>query len=170
MNPSIEHESISWQKLGNLFRCDNIHPKLLSHAANPLLIKMSGSVYRVYFSARDSKNRSSVGAVDIDLSSMLIVKEHQEPLFVHGLGDCFYSHGVSIGCAYKVEGRTYILFMGWKIDPGMHWVGEIGRLIVEDDFSLRLDSEQPFMGLDEEDPVSLSYPWVTFSRGRYQMW
>jgi hypothetical protein len=58
-----------WKKLGQIYTPKEIgrHPKLLSHAANPLPVHLDGDVYRVFFSGRDEKNRSSVGAVDIDL-------------------------------------------------------------------------------------------------------
>jgi hypothetical protein len=31
-------------------------------------------------------------------------------------------------------------------------------------------SETPFLALDEDDPISLSYPWVTQAGGQYEMW
>lgn len=161
---------MNWKKSGKLFNLKGVHPKLYTHVANPLPIKMNGSLYRVFFSARDSQNRSSVGAVDIDFDDMSIIKEHQLPLFNHGAKGSFYSHGVSIGNAYQCNGKTYILFMGWQIPDGQHWMGEIGRLIVNDDFSLSLESESPFLPLDAEDPVSISYPWVMKSADKYQMW
>ena len=49
-------------------------------------------------------------------------------------------------------------------------VGQIGRLKVNDNFELSLDSETPFLALDEDDPISLSYPWVTHADGQYEMW
>ena len=35
---------------------------------------------------------------------------------------------------------------------------------------MTLDSPLPFLGLDEEDPISLSYPWVLEDSDRYRMW
>jgi hypothetical protein len=61
--------------------------------------------------------------------------------------------------------------MGWQCPPGGHWRGDVGRLVLEQDFSLRLDGSAPFRSTDSVDPVSLSYPWVLREEGRgYHMW
>lgn len=162
-----------WSKLGLLY-CPaehGRHAKLLTHAANPLPVHLEGDVYRVFYSGRDAKNRSSVGAVDIDLVRRQVVHEHHAPLFEHGPAGSFYADGVSIGNCYRAQGRMYMLFMGWQAPPGEHWRGEVGRLEVGPDLSLRLDGTGPFMGRDAVDPISLSYPWVSEDgRGGYGMW
>jgi hypothetical protein len=162
-----------WQKLGLLY-CPaehNRHPKLLSHAANPLPAIIEGNVYRVFYSGRDVNNRSSVGAVDIDIVRREVVEDHEFPFFSHGAEGSFYADGVSIGCCYKVDKVHYMLFMGWQNSKGSHWRGDIGRLIVKQDLTLELDSEEPLLGSNSDDPISLSYPWVMANAaGGYSMW
>ena len=165
--------SNKWRKLGLLYcPSESIrHPKLLSHAANPLPFQINDDLYRIYFSGRDIDNQSSVGAIDIDIVNRKIIKEYRQPFFEHGLESSFYSAGVSIGNCYQVNDLTYMLFMGWQNPKEGHWRGDIGRLIVKSDLSLELESEAPFMGSDSVDPISLSYPWVTKNeRGDYSMW
>ncbi len=165
--------SHKWRKLGKLFSPSgaNRHPKLLSHAANPLPILLDEDVYRVFYSSRDVDNRSSVGAVDIDIVKRKIISEHWHPFFQHGPEDSFYADGVSIGNCYEVNGILYMLFMGWQNPEGGHWRGDIGRLIVNSDLTLQLDQTVPLMGLDIVDPISLSYPWVIkHTTGNYSMW
>ncbi len=162
-----------WHKLGLIYSptSEPRHEKLLTHAANPVPLHLQKDTYRVFFSGRDRQNRSSVGAVDIDIIERKVVCEFPEPFFVHGPQDSFYEHGVSIGNCYKVDGCTYMLFMGWQSPKTDHWRGDIGRLVVRQDFSLHLDSAVPFMAANEIDPVSLSYPWVLEGdNGTYQMW
>lgn len=162
-----------WQKLGLLY-CPsgtNRHPKLLSHAANPLPILIGEDVYRVFFSARDFKNRSSVGVVDIDITKLKIVREYDHPFFEHGSEDSFYADGVSIGNCYEVNGVQYMLFMGWQNPESGHWRGDIGRLKVKPDLTLELDPECLFMETNDIDPISLSYPWVIKNEvNSYSMW
>lgn len=160
-----------WKKLGRIYTPRPLHDKLQTHAANPLPVHLNGDLFRVFFSARDSDNRSSVGFVDIDIASHEIVRVCDRPAFVHGPDGSYYSHGVSIGNWYEAGGRRYILFMGWHIPEDGHWRGEIGRLRLADDFSLTLDGESPFIGLSADDPISLSYPWVMPDpSGGYHMW
>lgn len=165
--------SRSWKKLGQLYvpTVEGRHPKLLSHAANPLPVYLDGDIYRVFFSGRDCNNRSSVGAVDVDVVRREVVREHQQPFFEHGPAGSFYADGVSIGNCYTVDGVRYMLFMGWQTSRDRHWRGDIGRLIVNPDLTLHLDGNSSFMESDENDPISLSYPWVLENEaGGYRMW
>jgi len=162
-----------WKKLGLLYcpPAQGRHEKLLSHAANPLPVHLAGNVYRIFYSGRDSSNRSSVGAVDIDIDRREIVRDHFDPFFTHGPDGSFYADGVSIGNCYTAGGKRFILFMGWQTPLGQHWRGDIGRLEVLPDLSLKLDGGTPFMASDDTDPISLSYPWVTQDPScRFQMW
>jgi hypothetical protein len=152
----------NWKKLGQLYvpKAIGQHPKLISHAANPLPIHLEGDVYRVFFSGRDEKGRSSVGAVDIDIVQRKVVTEHHSPVFEHGSAGSFFADGVSIGNCYEANGVQYMLFMGWQCPTNGHWRGDIGRLIVTPELKLELDDSEPFMGSHPSDPISLSYPWV----------
>jgi hypothetical protein len=162
-----------WLKLGLLYtpKANGCHPKLISHTANPLPVLLEGDIYRIFYSGRDQYNRSSVGAVDIDIIEKKVIHDHVIPFFEHGPAGSFYADGVSIGNCYEVNGIRYMLFMGWQTPDNGHWRGDIGRLIVNSDLSLELDNEQPFMSTDSTDLISLSYPWVMpDGRGGYHMW
>jgi hypothetical protein len=161
-----------WRKLGLLFdpTKSKRHPKLATHAANPLPVPLHGSIYRVFYSGRDSQNRSSVGAVDIDIAMRRIVREHYEPAFVHGPEASFFCDGVSIGSTIDVGGRTLMYFMGWK-NQQPHWYGEIGALEVHDNLELSLAFTDPVLPRSTDDPISLSYPWVVRQHdGSLMMW
>lgn len=163
----------NWKKLGHIYApaSEEQHPKLLSHAANPLPVHLTGDIYRIYFSGRDQHNRSSVGAVDFDIIQRKIIKNYRDPFFEHGPEGSFYADGVSIGNCYVVNGIRYMLFMGWQAPHGGQWRGDIGRLVVNQDLMLQLDENSPFIGSDDTDPISLSYPWVLANEdGGYRMW
>lgn len=163
-----------WRKLGRIYdpeaRADR-HPKLASHAANPLAVHLDGDVFRVFYSGRDRSNRSSVGAVDIDIKQRTVLRDTAEPVLEHGPAGSFCADGISIGCAYEADGVRYVLFMGWQTPPDAHWRGDIGRIVLAADLSMRLEGNGPFLGADERDPISLSYPWVIGDAARgYRMW
>jgi hypothetical protein len=162
-----------WKKLGQLYVPTDRgrHPKLISHAANPLPIHITGDIYRIFFSGRDENNRSSVGAVDVDIVQRKVLVDHYFPFFEHGPIGSFYADGVSIGNCYEANGIKYMLFMGWQTPVHGHWRGDIGRLTVTPELSLQLEDETPFMGIDSVDPISLSYPWVHERvLGGFDMW
>lgn len=161
---------MKWKKLGQLYFFRPTHPKLNSHAANPLAVHLADDIYRVFFSSRDINNKSSVSFVDVDIEKRKIIFENTTPVFQHGAEDAFFSHGVSIGNCYRVGNTQYILFMGWQVRDKDHWRGDIGRLRLENKEKLFLDPQGPFMKSDDSDPVSLSYPWVMEDDGLFKMW
>jgi len=160
-----------WRKLGRSHDARPLHDKLLTHAANPLAVPLAGDVFRVFFSGRDARKRSSVGFVDLDVARNRLVGVCDAPVLEHGAEGSFYADGVSVGACYVAGGRRYMLFMAWQNPPGAHWRGDIGRLVVHDDLSLSIDSDRPLLGASAVDPISLSYPWVArFDDGAYRMW
>jgi len=162
---------MTWKKLGQVYNFKPVDSYLLSHASNPLAVHIKDDIYRVFFSGRCEENKSSVGYVDIDIITHEVISTCDSVTFKHGEENNFYSHGVSIGNMYQVEDKNYIQFMAWQIRDGGHWRGDIGRLLVNDDYStLNLFPQEVFMGCDKEDKVSLSYPWVMFDEGVYKMW
>lgn len=164
---------MNWRKIGRIFNPKDhpSSPKLLTHAANPVPIRQTGDIYRILYSGRDAENRSSIGAVELNIFSGEITRLYPDTLFEHGPQGSFFADGVSLGNLYDVNGEHYLLFMGWQNPPQSHWRGDIGRLRLNKDFSLTLDSEHPFLGTDPTDPISLSYPWVLSKKaGGYQMW
>jgi len=159
-----------WKKLGHIFNVYAINEQLLTHASNPLAVHLKNDIFRIFFSSRNIDNKSSVGFVDIDICTKEIKQVSKETAFTYGNDDSFYSHGVSIGNIYTIENRNYILFMGWQIRDGEHWRGDIGRLLLEDNQKLSLEPKEAFMTCNDEDKISLSYPWVMFDEGVYKMW
>ena len=161
-----------WNKLKLLFNVEQFSDKLNSHASNPVAIKINNNIYRVYYSARDINNKSSVGYFDFNIDNLEIEEKIQKnSIFDYGNIESYYSHGVSIGTLYKVENNIFLLFMGWKINGNEHWRGDIGRLKLNSSLDkLYIENEIPFLGIDNEDLVSLSYPWVIHENGIYKMW
>ena len=162
---------MNWIKKGQIFEVNSENPYLISHASNPLSIHLKNDIFRVFFSARDKDNKSSVSYVDIDIVTQKVIATSEEPLLIYGRKGSFYSHGISIGNIYKGgKDDDYILFMGWQIPEDKHWRGDVGRIKVKNNKEMVLDPKLAFMGVDEEDPISLSYPYVIFHDGIYKMW
>lgn len=164
---------MNWKKLGLIYPINTNkirHHKLLTHAANPVAIKIGdNSIYRVFYSGRDAYNRSSIGAVDIDFENLKIVKDFYNPFFVFKENSPFFSHGVSIGDFQEINDTKYIFFMGWQIPPNSHWRGDIGRLKITNKNSLKLVDENPILKIDQIDQISFSYPSLIKHNGVFNM-
>lgn len=162
----------SWKKLGLIFNLQPISENIQTHASNPLAIRISEDVFRIYFSGRNSENKSSVGSVDFNMKSKAIVENSAKEVMKYGMPDSFYSHGISVGCSYQIANKEYILFMGWQIRDNNHWRGDVGRFeLISKNENFKLNPLIPFIGTDDVfDKISLSYPCVLFEDGIYKMW
>jgi len=153
-----------WRKLGKIYSVNNSDECLLTHASNPLAVHLSGDIFRVYYSGRDSQNRSSVSYVDLDIITKTIINDYKLPI-IKPQDNTFYSHGITIGNSWKEEDKTYIGFMGWQQNKGEHWRGDIGKFNVNDTSEISL-----VLGINKEDEISLSYPHVEVIDNTYRMW
>jgi hypothetical protein len=163
----------NWRKLGRLFDpAEGVHhPKLQSHAANPLPVLLGGDVYRIFYNGRDAKNRSSIGAVDIDIAAHKIIHRHGMPVFTFGPKGSFYADGVSIGNLYTVNDKSYMLFLGWLVPLEGRWQNQIGRLVFDSDMNFELSPTVPLLAIQDTDSSTLSYPYaMTDQAGGYVMW
>jgi hypothetical protein len=163
---------MGWRKLGHIFRPSGDLAWARSHAANPIAEHIDGDRFRIYFSARDEKNRSSIGAVEIDLNEPTrILSASAEPVLAPGDLGMFDDCGVSIGCILSVGDARFLYYMGWNLAVTVPWKNEIGLAISErHGMPFKRVSHFPIVRLDEVDPYTISYPWVMYDRQRYRMW
>jgi hypothetical protein len=143
-----------------------------SHAANPVAEHIEGDRFRIYFSSRDEKNRSSIAFVEIDLKDPShILRESDDPVLGPGDLGMFDDCGVSIGCILPVGEKRYLYYMGWHLTVAVPWQNALGLAISDGPGRpFRRVSRFPVVELSEVDPYTISYPWVTLEGGRFRMW
>lgn len=161
-----------WKKIGKIYSPSGGLEWSHSHAANPVAERMEGDFYRIYFSTRDKKNRSSIGSIIIDINDPLkIIEESKDPVLKPGELAMFDDSGVSIGCILKTGKLRYLYYMGWNLSVTVPWKNAIGLAISKNlDKPFIRYSRFPIIGLDETDPYTISYPWVMKENGIYKMW
>jgi predicted GH43/DUF377 family glycosyl hydrolase len=94
---------MNWRKLGKCFQPSGELEWARSHAANPISEHVKGDIFRIYFSAREEKNRSSIGYVVVDLDADgRVVEIPREPVLRPGDLGMFDDCGASIGCILRV--------------------------------------------------------------------
>ena len=166
---------MTWRKLGQIYAPAGDKPWATGYAANPIAEPLGGDRFRIYFSCRDDRNRSSVGFVEINIyNPFSILAESQEPVLRPGDLAMFDDAGASIGCVVPVNGKRYLYYMGWHLTVSVPWQNALG-LAVEDEPSFRphrfrRHSRFPIIPLDEADPYTISYPWVLQDGGKFRMW
>ena len=162
---------MAWRKLGRIFVPSGELDWSRTHAALSLPEWVDGDIFRIYFSGRDDKNRSSIGCVVVDLAADAKVLDiPSEPVLRPGARGMFDDCGVSIGSIVRAGDTRFMYYTGWNLAVTVPWKNTIGLAISEAGAPFTRLSAFPIVGLDERDPFSLSYPWVIQDEGKYRMW
>lgn len=159
-----------WQRLGKIFTLDSLHPLMQSHSSNPTPHQIDTHIFRVFFSTRNVENKSSISFFDLDMSSLEIKNQAQEPL-ISFQDDTFYSHGISLGCIYqKPNEKTFLTFMGWHIPKDSHWMGYLGEMELNKALGEIDIPKQPIIFPEPKmDPISISYADIIQDQDTYYL-
>jgi predicted GH43/DUF377 family glycosyl hydrolase len=166
---------MKWTKLGHIYAPDGTLPWARAYAANPVAEQVDGDLYRIYFSARDERNRSSIGCIEVDIRKPgKILREPAAPILSPGDLAMFDDSGASIGCIVPIGGTRFLYYMGWHLTVTVPWQNAIGLAISStpecDAGSFVRHSRFPVAELNEIDPYTISYPWVAVEDGKFRMW
>ena len=163
---------IKFNRLGQIFDPQQfeINGDVLSHAANPVVIKMDERLFRIFFNSRDKNQRSSIYSIDFDLDSRRLIPDTLKVQFLLNSLDSYFKDGVSLGSHFELDGVTWVGFMGWINPPFKHWYGTIGKFQLNSNFDFECIEGSPWFDLDSYDHTSLSYPAVYISKNVMHVW
>lgn len=163
---------MKWRKLGRIYAPSGQASWAKSHAANPVAEHIDGDEFRIYFSTRDGDNRSSIAWIRINLNDpQAILETSREPVLAPGPLGMFDDSGCSIGCITRVGERRFLYYMGWHLTVRVPWQNALGLAISDGPGKpFRRFSTFPVVPLSEEDPYTISYPWVLQEGGKFRMW
>lgn len=124
---------MSWSKTGNIFNVDGRHDWAQSHAQCPVVDQSSGSKWQIYFSSRDSKNRSRIGRFlfDPNLGQACDDSAHEQVLDVGDIG-CFDDAGVMPSCILDWNGKKYLYYIGWSERVSVPYQNSVGLAVSDD--------------------------------------
>ena len=164
--------SSRWQRLGKIFCPAGDSAWMMSHAANPVAIKLSNQTFRVFFNTRDSASRSYVAYLDLDPSFPdKVIAVSPEPLLGPGELGHFDDSGTSLGCLLQVNDQWLMYYVGWNLGVTVPFMNSIG-LAISADLSkpFKKHSRAPIVDRSDDDPTNISYPFVLSEGGIYRMW
>ena len=164
---------MAWRRLGSVYRPYGHHPLLATHAALPVAVSLGGDLVRVFYSGRDTGNRSSIGSLVLRLGETPRVEDvAPEPVLTPGAIGAFDDAGCGIGCVVPDPAGDRLYYMGWNVGGSVPWRNAIG-LATGDARTGRFErhSAGPVMDRDTVDAFSLSYPWVVrLGPDDWRMW
>ena len=116
-----------WVKQGLVFATGGQQPWLVSHASVPVADPIGGDHYRVYFSARDEKNRSQIGYFEINLNNPSeILNLSDLPALQYGDLGTFDEAGASSSWLVNYQGKKHMYYFGWNLSVTVPFRNAIG--------------------------------------------
>jgi len=162
----------TWQKLG-LVITPMGYPWAMSHAQNPAAEHREGSVYRVYFSPRDERNRAGAAWADIDVEhpERGMLDHSRQSLLELGRPGAFDDCGVMPHCVVEAGGAHHMFYTGWSLAKVVPFTFFIGLARSHDGGkTFGRVSEAPVLGRNRHDPFLTAAPWVILENGLWRMW
>lgn len=164
---------MAWKKHGRVFVPNHEFDFMVSHASNPIAEHLRGDTFRIYFGSRDSKNRTHVAFVEIDLNAPeKILAISEKPALAPGDTGYFDDSGVSVGSiTAAADGTLHFYYLGWNLGvtaPWRNFIGLAKRAPGATEF-IKHDVV-PIMDRSREDPFTVSYPWVLREGDQWRMW
>lgn len=164
--------SIKWYRRGLFLYPDTELDWQKSHCMIPTLLSLGNDIYRIYYSTRDSNNRSHVTYSEVDFSNepRIIYKSDQFVLAPGELGT-FDDNGVTPSCVIKAGEVLLMYYIGWN--PGstvrMHLFG--GLAVSEDNGqTFTRWSKAPIIGRNKVNPYLNTAPFVISENNCWTMY
>jgi len=132
---------------------------------------------RVFFSSRDSTQRSHIVSVTVALSAdgelEVVQPPGSQPVLAPGPLGCFDDHGVfPASLTEAADGRLFLYYVGWNPGPRPPlFYATIGLAISDDEgATFRRRGPAPVMARSDHDPCLVTSPCVRVEDGLFRMW
>jgi len=163
---------MKWIKKGLIFVPDGKVEWMSSYASVPVVDHIHGDLYRIYFSSRNSKNRSSIGFIEIDINEPTkILHISNEPVLTPGKIGTFDDTGVWAASIVNFNKKKFLYYIGWNQPKTVPFRWSIGLAISSDNGqTFTRFSEGPIMDRNPIDPYFVSSPTVIHDENIWRMY
>lgn len=164
--------TLNWEKLGLVIRPN---PELWwwkSHAMVPVPELLDNGICRIYFSGRDSDNRSHIGWALLDLERPdALIETSREPILAPGDLGCFDDNGVTPSSIVTTGSRKNLYYIGWN--PGstvrVHLFGGLAQSN-DNGATFARQSRAPILERTAVDPFLNTAPYALLDEGKWRMY
>jgi len=164
---------VRWRKLGRIFVATGQFPWMASHASVPFAEKIEGELYRVYFTTRDSQNRSHIGWLELDITRPdRILRLSQAPIVAPGMAGRFDDSGAMMSWLVRHNGQRFFYYIGWNTRITVPFHVSIGLAVGSEDGRqpVATTREGPILERSLSDPYFCSNPCVLVENNLWRMW
>ncbi len=119
---------MGWIKKGRIFLPDASYNWSKSHASIPTVDHIvEKNILRIYYSARDSENRSCISFFEVDADNPSILKyTHGIPVLVAGNVGTFDDCGVMPTWILNQGDKKYLYYIGWNVRNTVPYSNALG--------------------------------------------
>lgn len=160
-----------WKKWGQVYAPVGNIEWMSSYAAVPIAEHIDGDNFRVYFSSRDSRNRSHTGFVVININNpQTILDVSSRPVLAPGnLGE-FDDSGAMATWLSVNRGRRYLYYIGWNLGVTVPFRNSIGLAISQDGEGFKRYAPGPIVDRSLTEPHFCASCCVLPHGNQWLMW
>jgi len=142
-----------------------------SHAQNPTVVALDGDRWRIYFAARNERNRATILAADVDpRDEMRVLDLYARPLLPPGETGAFDVAGLGPACALVAVAQVWLYYVGVAVRCDVPYQHAIGLAVSDDGLAFERVATGPVLSTGPYDPIFVSMPFVRYSGSTYEMW
>lgn len=167
----MKEKSMKWRKIGLIFSANGQASWMTSHAAVPFAEHVSGDLFRIYFTTRDSRQRSHIGFIDVDIASPFdLVNISSEPVLTPGSLGEFDDSGAMGSWITRFDGKRYLYYQGWNLGVTVPFRNSIGLATCDSGSNFLRYCPGPIVDRTMFEPQFCATPCVLIDEGVWKMW
>jgi len=160
------------EKIGRILQ-PNMDVYWMSTYTGPSFAMQVGetSLFDIYVTGRDSKNRSSIGKVIIDIENPKnIIEITADPIFSFGEKGAFDENGVSYPWLVQHNGKTFMYYVGWMPTVITPFQNHLGLAVQKEDKTFERVSRAPILERTNNEYLGTGSCCVLIENSIWKMW
>lgn len=163
---------MQWKKLGLIYNTSGRHGFDISHCHKPTPLLVNEDTLRVYFGARDERNRTRTTFIDLNSHDLREIKYiHDRPVIDLGKIGAFDDSGANV-CSVVRDGDTVLMYyIGVNTSTTVHMRNSVGVAISEDGGThFRRLFDGPVLDRTKDEPYYVGAAEILRSGGEWKCW
>lgn len=161
---------MQWIKKGLVFNTTQTYEWSQTHAQVPVVDKISDKVWRIYYSTRNSKGKSTISYIEVEAHNPKnILYVHPLPILERGAVGTFDDSGIMPTCILNKGKQKLLYYIGWMLRGTVPYHNSIGLAISNDgEQEFRKVFEGPIIGMSAQEPYFTGTCYVLPIAGEYR--
>jgi len=164
---------MKWIKKGLIFSFDKKNKwNEKGYTSIPTIYKVNNKVLRIYYTARDYKNRTNISYIEVEANNPTnILYKHDKSILQYGKLGMFDDSGAMVSYVADVGNEVWMFYIGWNVRNTIAYHNSIGLAISKDGgVSFEKFSEGPLFDRTYKEPYFNAAPYILREKGIWKMW